>query len=345
MTRVSPGPRNSLTDVPGLRVGNAQDDTVLSGSTVVLPDRPMLAAVDVRGGGPGTRETDALDTSRLVEQVDAIVLSGGSAFGLAAADGAMLWLHGQGRGFAVANVRIPIVPAAVIFDLANGGQKSWPETFYRDLGKAACANADVDFALGNAGAGMGAKAGDLKGGLGTASAVDTDGLIVAALVVVNPIGTVTFPGQSTFWGWALEQNDEMGGQTPPTRGTNLTPEFPFLSALVDGAQPDNTNTTLAVVATNANLTRGEAKRVATMAHDGFARGIRPVHTPFDGDTAFVLASGEHNLSMDSRPLDVARIGAMAADCVTRAIGRGVYHAQSAGVFESWQDRYRPTQCE
>jgi len=332
---VKPGPLNSLADVPGIQVGNVQDSTVISGTTVILPDTPMLAAVDVRGGGPGTRETDALDPSRLVEKVDAIVLSGGSAFGLAAADGAMNWLAERERGFEVAGKRVPIVPSAVIFDLANGGNKDWPDRFYQNLGKAACEAASTDILLGNSGAGMGAKAGDIKGGLGTASAVTPQGLIVAALVIANPIGTVTYPGQSTLWAWNLEQNGEMKTQIPPRHGASLQPEFPMLDALEAGG-----NTTLAVIATNADLSRGEAQRIATMAHDGFARAIRPVHTPFDGDTAFVLASGEHVLSHPNRPLDIARLGAMAADCVTRAIGRGVTYAGSIGNFQSWTEKYQ-----
>ncbi|MBN2753024.1 MAG: P1 family peptidase [Rhodospirillaceae bacterium] len=332
---IHPGPRNLLTDVPGFSVGNAEDMAALSGVTVVLPDRPMVAAVDVRGGGPGTRETDALAPSRLVEKVDAVVLSGGSAFGLAAADATMTWLAARGRGFQVGDFRVPIVPAAVVFDLANGGNKVWgSEPPYRALACAACEAATIDFGLGNAGAGLGAKAGDLKGGLGSASAGDDDGLMVAALVVANPVGSVTYPHQSTLWAWALEQNGEMGGQVPPVAPVDLEPDFPFLRGLAAGG-----NTTLAVVATNADLSRGEALRVAIMAQDGFARAIRPAHTPFDGDTAFVLAAGDWVLP-EPRALAVARIGALAADCVARAIGRGVYLAESAGVFRSWRDRYR-----
>ncbi len=237
------GPRNALTDVPGFRVGNAEDRVALTGVTVVLPYRPA---------------------------VDAVVLSGGSAFGLAAADAAMGWLAARGRGFRVGDAPVPIVPAAVIFDLANGGDKAWGEDPpYRRLALTACDRAAADFGQGNAGAGMGAKAGDLKGGLGSASAVDDDGLAVAALVVANPVGSVTYPGQSTLWAWALEQGEEMGGQTPPAGTARMEPDFPFLSGLSAGG-----NTTLAVVATNADLSRGEALRVAIMAQDGFARAAR-----------------------------------------------------------------------
>ncbi|WP_337997354.1 P1 family peptidase [Oleispirillum naphthae] len=331
---IRPGPRNLLTDVPGFRVGNAEDGSAITGVSVVLPDAPAVAAVDVRGGGPGTRETDALAPGRLVERVDAVVLSGGSAFGLAAADAAMVWLAERGRGFQVGDFRVPIVPAAVLFDLANGGDKAWgAEPPYARLARLACDAAALDFALGNAGAGMGAKAGDIKGGLGSASAVDDDGLAVAALVAANPVGSATYPGQSTLWAWALEQGGEMGGQAPPTAAADLEPDFPFLRGLAAGG-----NTTLAVVATNADLGRGEALRVAMMAQDGFARAIRPAHTPFDGDTAFVLASATHALA-EPRAMAVARIGALAADCVARAIGRAIVLAESAGAFTSWRERF------
>jgi len=332
---IRPGARNLLTDVPGFRVGNAEDAAAITGVSVVLPDEPVVAAVDVRGGGPGTRETDALAPGRLVEKVDAVVLTGGSAFGLAAADATMGWLAAHGRGFQVGEFRVPIVPAAVLFDLANGGDKNWgAEPPYAQLARRALDSVGLDFALGNAGAGMGAKAGDLKGGLGSASAVSDDGLAVAALVAANPVGAVTYPGQSTLWAWALEQNGEMGGQVPPTVPADLEPDFPFLRGLSAGG-----NTTLAVVATNADLSRDEALRVAIMAQDGFARAIRPAHTPFDGDTAFVLASATHALA-EPRAVAVATIGALAADCVTRAIGRAVVLADSAGAFVSWRERFR-----
>ncbi len=330
---IHPGPRNLITDVPGFRVGNAHDTAAITGVTVVLPEDRVVAAVDVRGGGPGTRETDALAPGCLVERIDAVVLSGGSAFGLAAADAAMLWLAARGRGYAVGGAVVPIVPGAVIFDLANGGDKAWAEPPYRGLAAAACEGAAAEFVLGNVGAGMGAKAGDLKGGLGSASAMDEGGPAVGALVVANPIGAVTYPGQSTLWAWDLEQAGEMGCQVPPRGPVGLEPEMPLLARLEPGA-----NTTLAVVATDADLSRDEALRVATMAHDGYARAIRPVHTPFDGDTVFVLANGRRPLG-EARAAGVARIGAMAADCVARSIGRAVVHAQSAGRFPSWRERF------
>lgn len=330
---IHPGPKNLITDVPGFLVGNAHDAAAITGVSVVLPEDRVVGAVDVRGGGPGTRETDVLSPGCLVERIDAVVLSGGSAFGLAAADAAMLWLAARGRGYPVGGAVVPIVPAAVIFDLANGGDKAWREPPYRALAAEACDAAGVDFALGNVGAGMGAKAGDLKGGLGSASAMDEGGPTVGALVAANPLGSVTYPGQSTLWGWDLEQGGEMGGQIPPVAPVGLEPAMPMLTRLEHGA-----NTTLAVVATDADLTRDEALRVAIMAHDGYARAIRPVHTPFDGDTVFVLANGRHKLK-GARAGWVARLGAMAADCVARSIGRAVVHAESVGRFESWRARF------
>lgn len=333
---VRPGPKNLITDVDGLRVGNADDAQVRSGVTVVLPDRPSVVAVDVRGGGPGTRETDALNPTCLVDRVDALVLTGGSAFGLDAASGAMGWLAGQGRGYPVGDAVVPIVPAAVLFDLLNGGDKGWGEIPpYRRLGLEACAAAAPEFPLGNAGAGFGAIAGDVKGGLGSASAVFDDGLQVGALVAANPVGSPVMPGQCTLWAWAWEQNGEMGGQRPPERPVSLDPDLRKLAAALPGA-----NTMIGVVATNAVLSKAEALRVVTMAHDGMARAVRPAHTPFDGDTLFALATGTRPLPEGpARSLALAQIGAIAADCVTRAIGRAVYEAETLGDCVSYRVRY------
>ena len=338
---IRPGPRNLITDVPGIRVGNAEHAGHLTGVTIVLPDRAAVAAVDVRGGGPGTRETDALQPSALVERVDAVALSGGSAFGLEAASGAASWLAARGRGFQVGEARVPIVPAAILFDLLHKGPKDWgpkdwgPMPPYRDLGMAACDAAELDFALGNAGAGLGATAGALKGGLGSASAMDDngpgdDGLIVGALAAANPAGSVVMPGQSTLWAWMLEQNGELGGQRAPNGPVSLEPDLP--DVLQAGA-----NTTLVVVAVGEPLTRPQAQRVAIMAQDGIARAVRPAHTPYDGDTVFVLSTGDGH---PPGPAMVARIGSIAADCVARAIARGVYEAEPAGGLPSWRERYR-----
>ena len=326
-----PGARNLITDVAGLTVGNASDARIKTGCTVLLGKVPFTCGVHVMGGAPGTRETDLLAPDKTVEQVDALVLSGGSAFGLDAASGVSSWLAARGRGFAVGDVRVPIVPAAILFDLANAGSRDWGDTPpYRDLAAAACDAAGADFALGNAGAGRGATAGSLKGGLGSASAVDGDGLTVGALAAANPAGATVMPGQSSFWAWALEQDGELGGQTPPAAPVTLEPDLP--EALMPGA-----NTTLVVVAVGARLTRAQAQRIAIMAQDGIARAVRPAHTPFDGDTVFVLSTGGGDTP---GPAMVARIGAIAADCTARAIARGVFEAGSAGGHKSYRETYR-----
>jgi L-aminopeptidase/D-esterase-like protein len=334
---IKPGPRNLITDVDGIRVGNAEDRRAWTGVTVVLPTEPAVAAVDVRGGAPGTRETDALDPSCLVEMIHAIVLSGGSAYGLDAAGAVAASLGARGIGFAVGAARVPIVPSAILFDLLNGGGKEWGATPpYRDLAMSALAAAEAPggsgaFALGNAGAGYGAKAGRLKGGLGSVSAVGVDGLQVGALMAVNPWGSVVMPGSDCFWAWPLEQAAEFGGRQPPTTGVTLDIELPSDHTALPGA-----NTTIGIIATNAALSKAEAGRIAIMAQDGVARAIRPAHTPFDGDTVFVLATGTHALA-EPRPLALARLGAIAADCVARAIARGVHAADGLGRWPAWRD--------
>ena len=330
MNRV--GPRNAITDVPGVRVGNADDADVRSGVTVIVPDQPAVAAVDARGGGTGSRETELLDPAATVEECHAIVLSGGSAYGLDAAGGVMTRLREHGRGLAVGDAIVPIVPAAILFDLLNGGDKEWGDAPpYRDLGYAAAAAASDEFALGNAGAGLGATAGPLKGGLGSASVVHEDGVTVGALAVVNCLGSVLMPDSPTFWAWPFERDGEFGSQAPPPADLPRDLEYAF-------DVPTGASTTLAAVATDAALTKAQAKRVAIMAQDGLARAIRPVHTPLDGDTLFVLSTGARPLG---EPLvDIPRIGMLAADCVARAIARGVYEADGVGDHPGYQDRYR-----
>jgi L-aminopeptidase/D-esterase-like protein len=324
-----PGPRNLLTDVDGLRVGNADDLRARTGVTVVLADAPAIAAVDVRGGAPGTRETDALSPTCLVDRADAVVLAGGSAFGLDAAGGVMAWLAARGRGFPAGSARVPIVPAAILFDLSNGGDKAWGATPpYRRLGVAACDAAGADFALGNTGAGFGAKAGPLKGGLGSASVVTGDGVQVAALIAANPAGSPLIDDGPTLWAWALERDGEMGGQRPPAGPARTEPDLG--RTLAAGA------TTIGVVGTNASLTPAGAQRVAIMAQDGIARAVRPAHTPFDGDTLFVLATGRGE---PADPAAIGRIGALAADCVARAIGRAVYLAADLGDQVCYRTRF------
>jgi L-aminopeptidase/D-esterase-like protein len=336
MPTLRPGPLNLITDVDGILVGNTADERVLTGSTVVLPARPAVTAVDVRGGAPGTREMGVLMPGNTVETVHGIVLSGGSAFGLDAAAGAASWLSARGRGYTLGPVPIPIVPAAILYDLANDGDKAWgPDSPYRALGIAACDGADRRFALGNVGAGYGAISGALKGGLGSASIVSDDGLQVGALAAVNSFGSTVMPGQDCFWAWALEQDAELGGQTPPTRPISLDADLSF-----GGGQEGLilTNTTLCVVATNADLTRGEALRVAIMSHDGLARAIRPVHTPFDGDIVFAMATGDWEMP-EERAVALLQIGSLAADCLARAIARAIFEAAPLCGMPSYRDRH------
>ncbi len=326
-----PGPRNAITDVPGLRVGHCTDAQVKSGVTVLLPDTAWDAGVDVRGGGPGVRETDVLQPENSVGIVHALVLSGGSVFGLSAADGVVSALSPYGVGLKLhpETPATPIVPAAVLYDLHNGGNKQWGESSpYREFGKLALAAASRHFSQGAVGAGTGARAGIGAGGLGSVSLELGEGVVVGALVVANPIGSALMPDGETFWAWPLEIGGEFGARRPKAPVDCRDP-IPELSRLAErGRLQPGANTTLAVVAVNAKLSPGERKRVAMMAHDGIARAVRPAHLPFDGDTVFVLASGECELrGGELRLVDVARIGAAAADCVARAIARGVYLAR------------------
>lgn len=327
-----PGKRNLITDVAGLRVGNAHDAEARTGVTVILPDERVVTGVDVRGGVPATRETDLLDPTCQVDKVDAIVLTGGSSFGLDAAGGAVNWLAARGRGFPVRDTVVPIVPAAALLDLLNGGDKNWGSTPpYRDLAVRACDSAAAEFALGNAGAGFGAvsMAGRLKSGLGSASTVTKDGVAVGVIVAVNPFGMVTVPGQPAFWAWALEQDGEFGGLPPPTKPEPADLEYDVRGDLAG-------QTTLAVVATDAELSEAQARRIAIMGHDGIARAIRPVHTPFDGDTVFCLSTAKRPLG-DAAAL--SQIGMAAADCISRAIARAVYEAESLGGLKSYRETY------
>jgi L-aminopeptidase/D-esterase-like protein len=343
MSRAAPGPLNLITDVAGLRVGQAQDDAARSGVTVILADGRAVCAVDVRGGGPGTRETDALGPENLVDDADAVVLAGGSVYGLAAADGVTAVLGASGRGYrlsATAGVPVsPIVPAAILYDLGNGGSKAWGENPpYRDLGMAATRGAGAQFALGTAGAGCGAMAGRLKGGLGSASVVGEDGFTVGAIVAVNSFGSVVAPGGRSFWAAPYEIAGEFGAL-----GSAGLAAAPDEWGLAKGPAPSGvgggrTNTTIACVATDAILTPGEAKRVAIMAQDGLARAIRPAHAPFDGDVVFAFATGKRPLG-ERRMADITRLGALAADCLARAIARGVYEATPWPGTETpcWRD--------
>ncbi|MGI4748616.1 MAG: P1 family peptidase [Janthinobacterium lividum] len=322
----APGPLNLITDVAGLQVGQSDDPRARTGTTVILPDARAVCAVDVRGGGPGTRETDALDGWNLVRSADAVVLSGGSVYGLAAADGVCAWLGARGRGYEAVPTpgvpRSPIVPSAILFDLANQGDKNWGmNPPYRDLGIRAVEAASRSFAIGTEGAGYGAGAGALKGGIGSASLVTTDGMTIGAIVAVNSLGSPVVPGSRHFWSGAFEIGNEFGGLGPsPDR---VSGEDWGMAKINPGAR---INTTIACVATDVELDPDELKRVAMMAQDGLARAIRPVHSPFDGDVVFALSTACRRQQSPNREFLVARIGAAAADVLARAIARGVFAA-------------------
>jgi L-aminopeptidase/D-esterase-like protein len=329
------GPRNLIPDVPGIRVGHAEDHAALTGSTVIVAEAPAIASVDVRGGAPGSRETELLAAGTLVDRVDAVVLSGGSAFGLDAASGAMDWLAAHGRGFAVGEARVPIVPAAILFDLGLPTRRHWPgEPPHRRLGAAATGAASKEFALGNAGAGLGATAGVLKGGLGSASLVLAGGTTVGAIVAVNCCGAVVRPDCGRFWAAALALAGELDPQpTAPDAPLDLD-DFSACGSLLAGA-----NTTIALVATDAPLDKNSCRRLAIMAQDGLTRAIRPAHTPFDGDTVFALSTGSGD---PVGPEALTRIGSAAADCLTRAIMRGVLAAEPLGGYPSWHTKWGKT---
>ncbi|WP_213770321.1 P1 family peptidase [Bradyrhizobium sp. dw_78] len=329
--------KNLLTDIAGVRVGHADDAALGSGVTAVIFDTSAVASMDVRGGGPGTREGSLLDPVSTVERIDAIALSGGSAFGLESGGGVQAWLAEQDRGFRIREAVIPIVPGAICFDLLNGGNKAWGRfSPYRDLGYAAAAAAATDFALGSVGAGLGATVANLKGGLGSASATTQSGIKVAALAVVNAVGSVTVGDGPWFWAAPFEIGGEYGGRGLPA---SFTPDM--LAPRLKGGPAATAveNTTLAVVVTDAVLTKTQAKRLAMIAQTGFARAIYPVHAPLDGDVVFAAATCE-------KPIDplygLTELGMVAANVTARAIARGVYAATALpfpGALPAWKDRF------
>lgn len=329
------GARNLITDVAGLRVGNAQDMRLRSGVTVLVADAPFTAGVHVMGGAPGTRETDLLSPDRVVEQVDALVLSGGSAFGLDAASGVADGLRDMGRGFAVGDVRVPIVPGAILFDLLNGGKKDWSDNPYKALGHAALGAASEAFGIGSTGAGTGATTATLKGGLGSASVVLPDGTTVGALVAVNALGSATVGDNPEFWAAPFELAQEFGGMGT-ARGYAE-------SMLAPTKLAQNANTTIGIVATDAALTQAQCTRLATAAHDGYARALVPSHTLMDGDLIFAAATGTR-----AAPDLAAQVvlGHAAACVMARAIARAVFSARSlpGDLLPSWQQRFGGTAC-
>ena len=322
--------KNLITDVPGISVGNKESKELTSGVTVILPDRASIAAVDIRGGGSGTRDTELLGLDGTVEKVDAIVLSGGSAFGLDAAGGVMAYLRDINRGLAIGSVRVPIVPQAILFDLEEYSAKSWHKRPpYWELGFEAASSTSRDFSLGNIGAGLGAKAGSIKGGLGSSSYfIEELGITVGALVAVNSAGNVLFPETRTFYAWDCELNDEFGGIHP---FKEINKEAILLPKNTYSGQ----NTTLAVIATDAELTKAQARRLAIISQDGLGRAIRPAHTPLDGDIVFSIATGRQKLKDPVR--DLSLLGGYASNSLARAIARAVYEAKSINNITAYTD--------
>lgn len=325
------GARNLITDVPGLRVGNAADPVVRTGVSVLVGDVPFTAGVHVMGGAPGTRETDLLAPDKTVEQVDALVLSGGSAFGLDAASGVADGLREMGRGFDVGGMKVPIVPGAILFDLHSGGDKGWKDNPYKGLGRAALDAAGEGFDLGTIGAGTGATTAQLKGGLGSASVVLPNGVTVGALVAVNALGSAIVGDGPEFWAAPWEVEGEFGG-------LGVARDYPDPHLPVTKLS-SHRNTTIGIVATDAALTQAQCTRMATAAHDGYARSLVPSHTPMDGDLIFAAATGAKSLS---EPMsETLMLGHAAAICMARAVARGVHAALAApgDPMPTWAARF------
>ena len=323
---IKPGKTNSILDVGGLKIGQAHDVAVKTGVTVVVPDAPARCAVDVRGGGPGTRELAALQDGGLIDSVHAVVLAGGSVYGLAAADGVTAWLGAQRRGYAPGPEPIPvspIVPSAILFDNANGGDKDWgTEPPFRELGLGAAGAMCGHLSVGSFGAGFGATAGLYPGGLGTASEAVGD-IMVGAVIAANPVGSPYMPGTNCFWAWPYEVDidgiAEFGGKRPPENYVLSEATDTKLAFLKAAGQ----STVIGVVAVSAALSQKQLKRLAIMAQDGITMAVQPAHTPLDGDTIFALSTGD--VPCESS-VALAELGAAAARCVARALSRGVYEA-------------------
>jgi D-aminopeptidase len=323
---MKPGPKNLLSDVPGLIVGHAHDAGLGSGVSVVLGEKPLGAACDIRGGGPGTREAAALALTGTIDVIHALVLSGGSAFGLDAASGAQAFLRERGIGLVLGPARVAIVPQAILFDLNNGGNKDWGRyPPYREMAYQACEDARAAFTLGSAGAGFGATTLNLRGGLGSASAVLENGTTIAALVAVNAAGSATIGQTRHFWAAPFECGSEFGGH-----GWPATMPADANSPMLKSAARPGTSTTLGVVATDAPLGKLELARLAIMAQTGLARALFPVHTPLDGDVVFAVST---RAGQPVEPIwGLAQLGAVAATVLARAVARGVYEAAADPAF-------------
>ncbi|MGF1561194.1 MAG: P1 family peptidase [Geminicoccaceae bacterium] len=332
------GPLNCISDVGGITVGHAEDQSVRTGTTVILCDPPCIAAVDIRGGGPGTREVAALDPSCMIERIDGISLSGGSVYGLAAADGLVGWLAEHGRGLQVAGACVPIVPGLILFDLNNQGNKDWGgRAPYSALARVAAERAAAGSAQGSVGAGFGALCGDLSGGLGTASTVliDPPTYTVGALAVVNAYGSAVHAADGGFWAAPYLADGDLGDAVTPWVTTAA--ERDAIQGTRASQAQAGANTTLVVVATDARLSKAQAQRLAIMAQDGLARAVRPVHTPYDGDSVIALATGAKALH---KPIeDLYRLGHFAADAVARAIVRALFYADGMAPWPSYRMRF------
>lgn len=319
MKKLNPGPRNLITDVSGLLIGNAQNEKLKSGVTVLFGEKPFIAGMNVMGGAPGTRETDLLGPDKLVQMIDSIVLSGGSAFGLDAASGVTDELRKKNRGFRTTAGPVPIVPSAILYDLSNGGYKNWKTNPYRRLGTEAIKNISKTFELGSVGAGLGATTSNFKGGLGSTSLVLKNGYTVSALVAVSSFGSTTVGKSKHFWAAPFELNGEFGN-------FGVASTFDCQDNLENFKKPFiGGSTTIGIVATDAVLDPSQATRMATAAQDGIARAIVPSHTPFDGDLLFSVSTGI--LKLKSPEIDSLEIGNAAANCVARAIARAIYNAR------------------
>jgi L-aminopeptidase/D-esterase-like protein len=339
MTRTDGHSTPAKAAFPGFAIGHAQDPAAATGVTALVFDTPAIASVSILGGAPGGRDTALLEAEMSVERIDALILSGGSAFGLDAPGGAMAALAGTGRGLPIGAARVPIVPGAIVFDLLNGGEKAAigaldaPPLYWR-LGREAVAAADTLFALGSVGAGLGATTANLKGGFGAASAVTTRGYQIQAFVVVNAIGVATIGESGHFWAAPFERDGEFGGLGLPSP---LPAEALRLNIKGHSAEPA---TTIGAVITDAALTKAQAKRLSIMAQGGLARALRPAHAPMDGDTIFAAATGEIPLVDPMR--DLTELGLLAGDCVARAIAIAIHRATAlpfAGALAAWRDRF------
>ena len=325
MTKLCIGPKNSITDIDGFLVGNAQDDKIKSGVTVFTRSTSFRASVSILGGAPGTKETDLLSPDKIMENIDGIVLAGGSAFGLDASSGVMDCLRIQNRGFDTGAINVPIVPSAILFDLKNGGLKDWKINPYRDLGKKAFSNISDNFEIGSVGAGCGATTSVVKGGLGTNSIFYGDRIKVGAIVAVNSVGSPFFPGTNLLYSDFFGEKKYQMERPPMTALINPT-------KLLTGEA-----TTLGIVCTNVNFSKNDLNRIATSAHTGIARAIEPSHTPFDGDIIFSATSGTEPIV--SKDKDLMLVCQLSALCVTQAVGSAIKAARKkkGDQLSCWAD--------